>query len=157
MVDAGGDQKAVDIVRILSSVLRRDARGDGEREITNRLAEGGDLVEVGGLAGGNARGAHRVHETGGQPRGIGIVLGRHFALLLEAGTARVESPPAAGVLDRCDLLGLDLAVNVTQLVNPGVIGPVAVDGRSLALEICRNTMINGAVIRIDGAIRMQPK
>jgi NAD(P)-dependent dehydrogenase (short-subunit alcohol dehydrogenase family) len=28
---------------------------------------------------------------------------------------------------------------------------------SLALEICRNTMINGAVFRIDGAIRMQPK
>jgi NAD(P)-dependent dehydrogenase (short-subunit alcohol dehydrogenase family) len=28
---------------------------------------------------------------------------------------------------------------------------------SLALEICRNTMINGAVIRLDGAIRMQPK
>ncbi len=28
---------------------------------------------------------------------------------------------------------------------------------SLALEICRNTMINGAVIRIDGAIRMQPR
>lgn len=28
---------------------------------------------------------------------------------------------------------------------------------SLATEICRNTMINGAVIRIDGAIRMQPK
>lgn len=28
---------------------------------------------------------------------------------------------------------------------------------SLAVEICRNTMINGAVIRIDGAIRMQPK
>lgn len=28
---------------------------------------------------------------------------------------------------------------------------------SLAVEICRNTMINGAVIRLDGAIRMQPK
>lgn len=28
---------------------------------------------------------------------------------------------------------------------------------SLALEICRNTMINGATIRIDGALRMQPK
>jgi len=28
---------------------------------------------------------------------------------------------------------------------------------SLALEICRNVMINGAVIRLDGAIRMQPK
>ena len=28
---------------------------------------------------------------------------------------------------------------------------------SLALEICRNTMINGAVIRLDGAIRMQPR
>ncbi|MEM9496058.1 MAG: SDR family NAD(P)-dependent oxidoreductase [Pseudomonadota bacterium] len=28
---------------------------------------------------------------------------------------------------------------------------------SLALEICRNTMINGATIRIDGAIRMQPR
>ncbi len=28
---------------------------------------------------------------------------------------------------------------------------------SLAVEICRNTMINGAVIRIDGAIRMQPR
>jgi len=28
---------------------------------------------------------------------------------------------------------------------------------SLALEICRNTMINGATIRLDGAIRMQPK
>lgn len=28
---------------------------------------------------------------------------------------------------------------------------------SLALEICNNTMINGAVIRLDGAIRMQPK
>ncbi|MEZ5920585.1 MAG: 3-hydroxyacyl-CoA dehydrogenase [Parvularculaceae bacterium] len=28
---------------------------------------------------------------------------------------------------------------------------------SLALEICRNTMINGTVIRIDGAIRMQPR
>ncbi|MFQ5563590.1 MAG: 3-hydroxyacyl-CoA dehydrogenase [Parvularculaceae bacterium] len=28
---------------------------------------------------------------------------------------------------------------------------------SLAVEICRNTMINGEVIRIDGAIRMQPK
>jgi NAD(P)-dependent dehydrogenase (short-subunit alcohol dehydrogenase family) len=28
---------------------------------------------------------------------------------------------------------------------------------SLATEICRNTMINAAVIRIDGAIRMQPK
>ena len=28
---------------------------------------------------------------------------------------------------------------------------------SLALEICRNTMLNGAVIRLDGAIRMQPK
>jgi NAD(P)-dependent dehydrogenase (short-subunit alcohol dehydrogenase family) len=28
---------------------------------------------------------------------------------------------------------------------------------SLALEICRNTMINGEVIRIDGAIRMQPR
>lgn len=28
---------------------------------------------------------------------------------------------------------------------------------SLATEICRNTMINGAVIRIDGAIRMQPR
>ncbi len=28
---------------------------------------------------------------------------------------------------------------------------------SLAMEICRNTMINGAVIRLDGAIRMQPK
>ena len=28
---------------------------------------------------------------------------------------------------------------------------------SLALEICRNTMINGTVIRLDGAIRMQPK
>ena len=28
---------------------------------------------------------------------------------------------------------------------------------SLALEICRNTMINGAVFRIDGAIRMQPR
>ena len=28
---------------------------------------------------------------------------------------------------------------------------------SLAMEICRNTMINGTVIRLDGAIRMQPK
>lgn len=28
---------------------------------------------------------------------------------------------------------------------------------SLALEICRNAMINGTVIRLDGAIRMQPK
>ncbi|MBL4620570.1 MAG: 3-hydroxyacyl-CoA dehydrogenase [Alphaproteobacteria bacterium] len=28
---------------------------------------------------------------------------------------------------------------------------------SLAMEICRNTMINGAVFRIDGAIRMQPR
>ena len=28
---------------------------------------------------------------------------------------------------------------------------------SLALEICRNTMINGEVIRLDGAIRMQPR
>lgn len=28
---------------------------------------------------------------------------------------------------------------------------------SLALEICRNTMINGTVIRLDGAIRMQPR
>lgn len=28
---------------------------------------------------------------------------------------------------------------------------------SLALEICKNTMINGAVIRLDGAIRMQPR
>ena len=28
---------------------------------------------------------------------------------------------------------------------------------SLALEICRNVMLNGAVIRLDGAIRMQPK
>lgn len=28
---------------------------------------------------------------------------------------------------------------------------------SLALEVCRNTMINGAVFRLDGAIRMQPK
>ena len=28
---------------------------------------------------------------------------------------------------------------------------------SLAMEICRNTMINGAVIRLDGAIRMQPR
>lgn len=28
---------------------------------------------------------------------------------------------------------------------------------SLALEICRNVMINGAVIRLDGAIRMQPR
>lgn len=28
---------------------------------------------------------------------------------------------------------------------------------SLAAEICRNTMINGEVIRIDGAIRMQPR
>jgi len=28
---------------------------------------------------------------------------------------------------------------------------------SMALEICRNVMLNGAVIRLDGAIRMQPK
>lgn len=28
---------------------------------------------------------------------------------------------------------------------------------SLALEICRNVMINGTVIRLDGAIRMQPR
>lgn len=28
---------------------------------------------------------------------------------------------------------------------------------SLAVEMCKNTMINGAVFRIDGAIRMQPK
>ncbi|MGE0408247.1 MAG: 3-hydroxyacyl-CoA dehydrogenase [Amphiplicatus sp.] len=28
---------------------------------------------------------------------------------------------------------------------------------SLALEICRNAMLNGAVIRLDGAIRMQPR
>ncbi len=28
---------------------------------------------------------------------------------------------------------------------------------SLALEICKNTMINGATIRLDGAIRMQPR
>ena len=28
---------------------------------------------------------------------------------------------------------------------------------SLAMEICRNTMINGTVIRLDGAIRMQPR
>lgn len=28
---------------------------------------------------------------------------------------------------------------------------------SLAVEICRNSMINGATIRIDGAIRMQPR
>jgi len=28
---------------------------------------------------------------------------------------------------------------------------------SLALEICKNTMINGANIRLDGAIRMQPR
>ncbi len=28
---------------------------------------------------------------------------------------------------------------------------------SLAMEVCRNTMLNGAVIRLDGAIRMQPK
>ena len=28
---------------------------------------------------------------------------------------------------------------------------------SLALEICRNTMINGEVLRLDGAIRMQPR
>jgi NAD(P)-dependent dehydrogenase (short-subunit alcohol dehydrogenase family) len=28
---------------------------------------------------------------------------------------------------------------------------------SLALEICRNVMLNGAVIRLDGAIRMQPR
>lgn len=28
---------------------------------------------------------------------------------------------------------------------------------SLAMEICRNTMINGAVFRLDGAIRMQPR
>ncbi len=28
---------------------------------------------------------------------------------------------------------------------------------SLALEICRNVMLNGEVIRLDGAIRMQPK
>ncbi len=28
---------------------------------------------------------------------------------------------------------------------------------SLAIEMCRNTMINGAVFRLDGAIRMQPK
>ncbi|WP_375204599.1 SDR family NAD(P)-dependent oxidoreductase [Hyphococcus sp.] len=28
---------------------------------------------------------------------------------------------------------------------------------SLALEICRNTMMNGETIRLDGAIRMQPR
>ncbi|MEL7490366.1 MAG: 3-hydroxyacyl-CoA dehydrogenase [Pseudomonadota bacterium] len=28
---------------------------------------------------------------------------------------------------------------------------------SLALEICRNTMINGETLRLDGAIRMQPR
>ena len=28
---------------------------------------------------------------------------------------------------------------------------------TMALEICRNTMVNGAVIRLDGAIRMQPR
>ncbi len=28
---------------------------------------------------------------------------------------------------------------------------------SLAVEMCKNTMINGAVFRIDGAIRMQPR
>jgi NAD(P)-dependent dehydrogenase (short-subunit alcohol dehydrogenase family) len=28
---------------------------------------------------------------------------------------------------------------------------------SLALEIVRNPMLNGEVIRLDGAIRMQPK
>jgi len=28
---------------------------------------------------------------------------------------------------------------------------------SLALEICRNTMLNGETIRLDGAIRMQPR
>lgn len=28
---------------------------------------------------------------------------------------------------------------------------------SLAMEICRNTMLNGTVIRLDGAIRMQPR
>ena len=28
---------------------------------------------------------------------------------------------------------------------------------SLAMEICRNVMINGTVIRLDGAIRMQPR
>ncbi|MEM9705233.1 MAG: 3-hydroxyacyl-CoA dehydrogenase [Pseudomonadota bacterium] len=28
---------------------------------------------------------------------------------------------------------------------------------SLAMEICRNTMINGEVLRLDGAIRMQPR
>lgn len=28
---------------------------------------------------------------------------------------------------------------------------------SLAMEICRNVMINGAVFRLDGAIRMQPR
>ncbi|MEL6370576.1 MAG: 3-hydroxyacyl-CoA dehydrogenase [Pseudomonadota bacterium] len=28
---------------------------------------------------------------------------------------------------------------------------------SLVMEICRNTMLNGTVIRLDGAIRMQPK
>ncbi len=28
---------------------------------------------------------------------------------------------------------------------------------SLALEICKNSMINGATIRLDGAIRMQPR
>lgn len=28
---------------------------------------------------------------------------------------------------------------------------------SLAMEICRNVMLNGAVIRLDGAIRMQPR
>ena len=28
---------------------------------------------------------------------------------------------------------------------------------SMALEICRNTMVNGTVVRLDGAIRMQPR
>ena len=28
---------------------------------------------------------------------------------------------------------------------------------SLAMEICRNTMITGTVIRLAGAIRMQPR
>ncbi len=28
---------------------------------------------------------------------------------------------------------------------------------SLAIEMCKNTMINGAVFRLDGAIRMQPR
>ena len=119
-------------------ILGRDAGGQRHRLIADGTAERCDLAHVNGLAGGNARGAHRIHEAGGEPRCVFIMLRRHLALLLEAGAASIEPAPAGG-RQRCgNILGLNLVIRRPPLVHARVVRPVAVDGNAIALQLAQH-------------------